>query len=144
MGEWIYRSTYSWPRHWLDVSGQYHGPAAYHPGERAPPVQTGPQSPSGRCGELKILDPAETRISTPRSPNPQPVAILTAIPRLIRRSTYGVHGFIGNKITEECIAVLSVEIGCVNSMCSLTGYNVMKQPNLMTSTTAIRQNISAT
>jgi hypothetical protein len=31
MGEWVYRSTYSSPRHWLEVSGQLHTPAALPP-----------------------------------------------------------------------------------------------------------------
>jgi hypothetical protein len=36
MGEWIYRSTFSWPRHKLEVSGQLHAPVALPPGEKAP------------------------------------------------------------------------------------------------------------
>jgi hypothetical protein len=28
MREWMYRSAFSWPRHWLQVSGQLHVPAA--------------------------------------------------------------------------------------------------------------------
>jgi hypothetical protein len=31
-----YGSTYSWPRHWLEVSGQLHAPAAFTPRESAP------------------------------------------------------------------------------------------------------------
>jgi hypothetical protein len=31
MGEWMYRSTFSWPRHQLEVSGQLHAPAALPP-----------------------------------------------------------------------------------------------------------------
>jgi hypothetical protein len=31
MGEWMYRSTFSWPRHYLEVSGQLHAPAALFP-----------------------------------------------------------------------------------------------------------------
>jgi hypothetical protein len=31
MGEWMYRSTYSWPRHQLEVRGQLHGPSALSP-----------------------------------------------------------------------------------------------------------------
>jgi hypothetical protein len=27
-GEWMYRTTFSWPRHWLEVSGQLHALAA--------------------------------------------------------------------------------------------------------------------
>jgi hypothetical protein len=28
MGEWMYRSTFSWTRHWLEVSGQLHAPVS--------------------------------------------------------------------------------------------------------------------
>jgi hypothetical protein len=40
MGEWMYRSTFSWPRHSLEVSGQLHVPAALPPGKK-PPVPVG-------------------------------------------------------------------------------------------------------
>jgi hypothetical protein len=33
MGEWMNRSTISWPRHKLEVSGQLHAPAALPPGK---------------------------------------------------------------------------------------------------------------
>jgi hypothetical protein len=39
-GEWMYRSTFSWPRHELEVSGQLHAPAALPPGKE-PPVPIG-------------------------------------------------------------------------------------------------------
>jgi hypothetical protein len=39
----------------------------------------GPQSRSGRRGEENILDTAETRTLTPRSSNPYPVAISSAL-----------------------------------------------------------------
>jgi hypothetical protein len=32
----MYRSTFSWPRHWLEVSGQLHAPAALPPGKEPP------------------------------------------------------------------------------------------------------------
>jgi hypothetical protein len=52
MGEWMYRSTFSWPRHYLEVSGQLHAPAALPPGKspRYPLDRRmgGPQSRSGR------------------------------------------------------------------------------------------------
>jgi hypothetical protein len=32
MGEWMYRSMCSWPHHQLEVSCQFHGPAAFPPG----------------------------------------------------------------------------------------------------------------
>jgi hypothetical protein len=35
MGRWMYGSTYSVPRHKMEVSGQLHAPAALPPGERA-------------------------------------------------------------------------------------------------------------
>jgi hypothetical protein len=38
MGEWMYRSKFSWPQHWLEVSGQLHDLAALLPGKE-PPVQ---------------------------------------------------------------------------------------------------------
>jgi hypothetical protein len=36
MGEGMYRSTFSWPQHLPDVSGQLHTPAVLPTGERAP------------------------------------------------------------------------------------------------------------
>jgi hypothetical protein len=35
MGKWIYRSTFFLPRHWLEVSGQIHAPAAFRPLDRS-------------------------------------------------------------------------------------------------------------
>jgi hypothetical protein len=63
-------------------------PACLTPGERAPRYRLNrrldePQSRSGRHGEEKILDPTGTRTSTPRSSSPQPVAIPTALTRLL-------------------------------------------------------------
>jgi hypothetical protein len=40
MGEWMYRSTFSWPRHLLEVSDQLHARAALPPGKE-PPVSIG-------------------------------------------------------------------------------------------------------
>jgi hypothetical protein len=40
MGEWMYRSTFSWPRHYQEVSGQLHAPAALPPGKE-PPLSIG-------------------------------------------------------------------------------------------------------
>jgi hypothetical protein len=40
MGEWMYRSTFSWPEHQLEVSGQLYAPAALPPGKE-PPVPIG-------------------------------------------------------------------------------------------------------
>jgi hypothetical protein len=60
----LYRSTFSWPRHYLMVNGQLHTPAAL-PTELNPryPLNKklgGLQSPYGRRGEEKILDPTGT------------------------------------------------------------------------------------
>jgi hypothetical protein len=43
MGEWMYRSTFSWTRHQLEVSGQLHAPAALSPGKE-PPVPIGQEA----------------------------------------------------------------------------------------------------
>jgi hypothetical protein len=56
-GEWMYRSTYSWSRHLLEMSGQLHAPAALPP-EKEPPYALdrrlgGPQNRCGRHGEDK-------------------------------------------------------------------------------------------
>jgi hypothetical protein len=71
MGEWAYRSTYSWPLHWLEMSGQLHAPAALPLGkESLVPLDRRlgwPQSRSGRHGEEKILTLTGTRTPTPRS-----------------------------------------------------------------------------
>jgi hypothetical protein len=33
IGEWLYISTFSWPRHWLEMSGELYAPAALPPGK---------------------------------------------------------------------------------------------------------------
>jgi hypothetical protein len=43
MGERMYRSIFSWPRHYFEVSGQLHAPAALHPGKE-PPVPIGQEA----------------------------------------------------------------------------------------------------
>jgi hypothetical protein len=58
-------------------------PCCFTPGERTPvPMDrrlSGPQSRSGRCGEVTILDPTGTRISTLVLWILQPVVILTTL-----------------------------------------------------------------
>jgi hypothetical protein len=39
-GEWMYRSAFSWPRHYLEGSGQFHAPTALPQGKK-PPVPIG-------------------------------------------------------------------------------------------------------
>jgi hypothetical protein len=36
MGEWMYRSTFSLPRYYLEMSGQLHAPEALLPGKEHP------------------------------------------------------------------------------------------------------------
>jgi hypothetical protein len=63
MGEWMYRSSFSWPRHYLEQSGQLHAPGK----EPRYPFDWRlgrPQIWSRRRGEEKILDPTGTRTST--------------------------------------------------------------------------------
>jgi hypothetical protein len=35
MGDWMHTSTFSWPRHWLELSGQLHAQVAFTPGKRS-------------------------------------------------------------------------------------------------------------
>jgi hypothetical protein len=92
----MYRATFSCPRHLLEVSGQLgqlHVPAALSPGKspRYPLDKKlgGPQSRSGRCREVKILDPTWTRTPTPRSSCMWLVDIPTTLSRLLRISGIG-------------------------------------------------------
>jgi len=58
---WRYSSTHSWSRHYIEVSGQFHAPAALSPGKDSPPLPRYPldsrlgghQSLSGRGDEEK-------------------------------------------------------------------------------------------
>jgi hypothetical protein len=65
----MYRSKFSWPRHKLEVSGQLHASAALLPGmsSRYPFYRSlgGPQSRSGRYGEVNIFYPTGTRTPPP-------------------------------------------------------------------------------
>jgi hypothetical protein len=83
MAELMNRSTFSWSRHYLEVSGELHAPTALLPGkEPLVPIRYelgGPQSRYWRCGEEKILDHTGTRTLTPRSFTPYPVAIPTRL-----------------------------------------------------------------
>jgi hypothetical protein len=72
----------------VEVSGQLHAPAALSPGKspRYPFYRRlgGPQSRSGRYGEVKIFYPTGTRTPAPphRASSPKPVAIPTELSRL--------------------------------------------------------------
>jgi hypothetical protein len=80
MGQWMYRSMFSWPTNQLEVSGQFHALAALPPGiHLLYPLDGrlgGPKSRSGRYGEKKILDPTGTRTPTPRSSRGEVVKVL--------------------------------------------------------------------
>jgi hypothetical protein len=90
MGEWMYRSTYSWPRHQFEVSSQLHPQAASPRGvsHRYPLDRrlAGPGNQSGRRGEKKSLAPAGTQTPNTRPFNPYPVAVPTALSRLATMS----------------------------------------------------------
>jgi hypothetical protein len=69
MGEWTCRSPFLRPRQQLEVSGQFHDPAALPPG-RSPWYTLDRRLfwPQRRCewrGEVNILDPSGTRRSVP-------------------------------------------------------------------------------
>jgi hypothetical protein len=74
----------------MEVSGQLHAPAALPQG-KSPwyPLDRrlgGTHSPSGLCREEKILDPTRTWNPNPKSSSPYPVAIPTALSRLLPMS----------------------------------------------------------
>jgi hypothetical protein len=80
-GEWMGRSTYSWPRHLLSVRGQLQAPAAL-PRGKSPQCPLGRRLGGPRTGEQKNLTPTGTRNPTPQPSSLQPVAILTALSQL--------------------------------------------------------------
>jgi hypothetical protein len=68
----MYKFTFSYPRNYLEVSGQLYAPAAL-PHRKEPPPRyalgrrlDGHQSWSGRFRDVNILEPAETRTLTSR------------------------------------------------------------------------------
>jgi hypothetical protein len=69
-GEWLYRSTSSWPRQYLGVSFTPRPLFTSWEELPVPIVLGGPQSRYGRCGEEKIFYPTGTRPLTPRSSSP--------------------------------------------------------------------------
>jgi hypothetical protein len=58
MAEWMYRSTFSWPRYYLEESDQVHAPAALTPDERAPSTHW----IGGWVGPRTGLDDTEKRV----------------------------------------------------------------------------------
>jgi hypothetical protein len=66
MGEWMYRSTYFWPRHWMEESDQLHDPTTLPPGKMPlDPLDRrmgGPENWSGRHGGEKNLPPPELEL----------------------------------------------------------------------------------
>jgi hypothetical protein len=70
MREWLYRSTFSWPRHYLEVVS--FTPRPLYPRGKSPryPLDRrlgGSQNQSGRRGEETILDPTMSSLSHPAS-----------------------------------------------------------------------------
>jgi hypothetical protein len=93
--EWWYSSTPSWTQHWMEVSGQFHAPAALNPKKKAPCTHwTG-----GLVGSRAGLDTVVKRkIPTPcRYSNPpiiQPVAqrYTTELTLLLSNTTPNTRG----------------------------------------------------
>jgi hypothetical protein len=67
VGEWMYRSTFSWPRYYLEV--QLYAMVALTAGIQYASDRKlgGPQIRTGRSGERKTLDSTRTRSPFPRS-----------------------------------------------------------------------------
>jgi hypothetical protein len=78
MGEWMYRSTFSLPRHKLGISGQFHAPAALLPGKE-PPIPIGKEvGVNPRAG----VDDVERENSWPyRDSNSEPSLIQPVVSR---------------------------------------------------------------
>jgi hypothetical protein len=76
MGEWMYRSTYSWPRHWLEVSSQIHPSAAFSPGKEllVPTGQEAGWAPEQVRGTWRGENPYPYRDSNSKSSAVQSVA----------------------------------------------------------------------
>jgi hypothetical protein len=78
----MYRSTCSWPRYRLEVSGQLHTLSFFITGEIAPDTHStsGWVGPRASLDDVeKILDPTRTRTPTPQSSSPYPVSILNTL-----------------------------------------------------------------
>jgi hypothetical protein len=75
MGEWRYRSTFSLPWRWMEVSGQFHAIPALPLGIHWTGGWVGPRAGREYMQAEKILDPTGSRSPTPRYSSPQPVAI---------------------------------------------------------------------
>jgi hypothetical protein len=86
MGERKYNYD-SWPRHYMELNGKLHAPAALPPGKEPPLLlryEVGwPKSRSGRCGVEKNLLPLPGMKPQPSSP--KPVIIPAEISRLYYR-----------------------------------------------------------
>jgi hypothetical protein len=71
-GKWMYRSTFSWPQHKLEVSGQPHTQPLYPQGKSPwyPLCRRlgGPKSRSRQHGEVKVLAPPELELRLLRPP----------------------------------------------------------------------------
>jgi hypothetical protein len=63
------------------VSGQLHAPADLPPGKSTHWIGGWVDHRAGLDDVEKVSDPTETRLPTPRSSSPWPVAIPTALPR---------------------------------------------------------------
>jgi hypothetical protein len=86
----------SWPRYWMEVSGQFHAPAVLPAWCPFNSTLGEPQNRSGRCEEKSLLHMLGIK---PRPPSPQPVyytdwnarAINVISLRLLIRRTMNKH-----------------------------------------------------
>jgi hypothetical protein len=71
MGEWMYRSTFSWPRHYLEMSSNLHAPVALPRGKKSP--DTGTHYIVGWVGPRTGLDDEQKRSCPYRDSNSEPI-----------------------------------------------------------------------
>jgi hypothetical protein len=79
----MYSATYSWPRHYMEVSGQFHAPFALLPGKDWIGDWVGPRAGLDMESKEKIPSPRRNLTPIIRSFNPYPVAIDTELSWLV-------------------------------------------------------------
>jgi hypothetical protein len=86
------------------VSGKLHALAALPPGKDPRCSLGGSQSRSGQYGKVKVLGSTGSRTPIPRSSSPCPVAIPTALPRLLIGSAgkYWIVGWMWQNCVISC------------------------------------------
>jgi hypothetical protein len=111
--EWIYRSTFCWPRQQLEVSGQLHVPAALPPGKE-PLVTVGWVGPRAGLDDMEVNIFYTTRTRTP-APRSSDVLKLSARYSCDLQNTFCYHSYYQNELSRRipgvrCITdILDVE-----------------------------------